>query len=65
MSQSPPPPIHDELLNKSIELLEGPVSSAAERLLSSTIVLAPLSFSLSLGLRALKLVRGAADRSKP
>ena len=59
MSEAKPkPPIHDELLDRSISLLEGPVNRVAERLLSSTVVLAPLSLSMTVAMRGMALLRG-------
>lgn len=60
MSEAKPkPPIHDELLDRGIGLLEGPVNRLAERVLSSTVVLAPLSLSMTLAMRGVTLLRGA------
>ncbi|OGQ14159.1 MAG: hypothetical protein A2138_27810 [Deltaproteobacteria bacterium RBG_16_71_12] len=55
----PKPPLPDELLDRGIGLLEGPANRLAERLLSSTIVLAPLSLSMTLGMRVAAKLRGA------
>lgn len=52
----PPQPIAEEALDKMIGVLEGPVNKVAERVLSSTIVLAPLALSMNVGLRALAWV---------
>lgn len=54
----PKPPLPDELLDRGIGLLEGPVNRVAERVLSSTIVLAPLSLSMTLMMRGVALLRG-------
>ncbi len=53
------PPLPDELLDRGIGLLEGPANRLAERLLSSTVVLAPLSITMTLTMRAAAFVKGA------
>lgn len=53
------PPLPDELLDRGIGLLEGPANRLAERLLSSTVVLAPLSITMTLTMRAAAMLRGA------
>ncbi|MBI1944844.1 MAG: hypothetical protein HYS27_04065 [Deltaproteobacteria bacterium] len=60
----PKPPLPDELLDRGIGLLEGPANRLAERLLSSTIVLAPLSVTMSLAMRVAALLRGASRRTE-
>ena len=56
----PKPPLPDELLDRGIGLLEGPANKLAERVLSSTVVLAPLSLTMTLALRGMALLRGAS-----
>lgn len=58
----PKPPLPDELLDRGIGLLEGPANRLAERLLSSTFVLAPLSITMTLTMRAAAMLRGALHR---
>jgi hypothetical protein len=60
----PKPPLPDELLDRGIGLLEGPASRLAERLLSSTMVLAPLSITMSITMRVAALLRGATRHTE-
>lgn len=55
--------IQEESLDKMIELLEGPLNKLSEKVLGSTIVLAPLSLMMTVSFRALALVMGK-DRSQ-
>jgi hypothetical protein len=57
-SEKPVTPINEEALDKMIELIEGPLNTAGEKILSSTIVLAPLSLALDLGFRLAARLRG-------
>lgn len=57
-----PQTIQEEALDKMISLLEGPVNKVAEKVLSSTIVLAPISISLNLTFRAMAFVAGRKER---
>lgn len=57
-----PQTIQEETLDKMISLLEGPLNKAAEKILSSNIVLAPLSISLNLTFRAMAFVAGRKER---
>lgn len=61
----PKPPIPDELLDRGIGLLEGPINRAAERVLGSTLVLAPLSLAMTTTMRVLAMVRGTNARANP
>jgi hypothetical protein len=53
----PTEPLPEELLNKMIDVLEGPANRLAERVLSSRIVLAPVSIGLMLTFRAAALAQ--------
>ena len=57
------PPLPDELLDRGIGLLEGPANRVAERLLSSSIVLAPLSITMTLTMRMAAKLKGALSHS--
>jgi predicted methyltransferase MtxX (methanogen marker protein 4) len=57
-----PQTIQEEALDKMINLLEGPANKLAEKILSSNIVLAPLSISLNLTFRAMAFVAGRKER---
>ena len=59
-----PQTIQEETLDKMIALLEGPVNKVAEKVLSSTLVLAPLSLGLNLSLRALARLTGRNKLAK-
>ncbi len=54
----PRPPIPDELLDRGIGLLEGPLNRAAERVLGSTLVLAPLALTMTTSMRVMAMLRG-------
>lgn len=60
----PRPPIPDELLDKGIGLLEGPLNRAAERVLGSTLVLAPLAFTMTMSMRVMAMLRGTNATGK-
>jgi predicted methyltransferase MtxX (methanogen marker protein 4) len=57
-----PQTIQEEALDTMINLREGPANKLAEKLLSSNIVLAPLSISLNLTFRAMAFVAGRKER---
>lgn len=57
-----PQTIQEETLDKMISLLEGPANKLAEKILSSNIVLAPMSISLNLTFRAMAFVAGRKER---
>ncbi len=57
-------PLPEEALDKMISLIEGPMNTAGEKILSSTIVLAPLSLGMDLSMRALARLRGAVDNDR-
>jgi hypothetical protein len=61
--EKPAPPIQEEALDKMIGLLEGPVNKVSEKILGSTLVLAPLSLMMSLSFRTLAFFMGR-DRSQ-
>ena len=46
-----PEPLPEWMLDKMTGVLEGPVNSALERVMKSRLVLAPLSLSMTIGLR--------------
>ena len=48
----------EELLDRSIGVLEGPVNAVVERVLRSRVVLWPLGLSLAIGWRAAALMMG-------
>jgi hypothetical protein len=54
----PAEPIAEEMLDKMLSVLEGPVNKLAERALSSNIVLAPLSLSMNVTLRFWRAILG-------
>lgn len=59
-----PQTIQEETLDKMITILEGPVNKVAEKVLSSNIVLAPISISLNVTFRALAFVAGRSAKQK-
>lgn len=63
MHQKPITPIQEEALDKMIDLLEGPANKLGEKILGSTLVLAPLSLVMTTSFRLLALVMGK-DRSQ-
>ena len=58
MEAKPPEPIAEEMLDKVIDVVEGPLNKVGEKVLSSTIVLAPISLAMNLGLRLMARVTG-------
>lgn len=60
-----PQTIQEEALDKLIGLIEGPANKVAERVLSSKILLAPMSIALNLGFRAMARVAGRPARKEP
>jgi hypothetical protein len=54
----PVEPIQEELLDKMVETLEGPVNTLGEKIIGSTIVLAPLSLMMTLSFRTIALFMG-------
>jgi hypothetical protein len=62
VSDQNPQPIQEEALDKMIELVEGPMNTVGEKLLSSKIVLAPLSLSLDLTFRAMARLMGRKQK---
>ena len=62
--EKPPEPLPEELLNKMIDVLEGPANRIAERVLSSRIVLAPVSLGLMVGFRAVALAQRLTGTSR-
>ena len=61
MSAEKPQPLPEEALEKMIDLIEGPMNTIGEKVLSSKLVLAPLSLTLDLTFRALARVMGRHD----
>ena len=61
----PRPPIPDELLDKGIGLLEGPLNRAAERVLGSTLVLAPRALTMTTSMRVMAMLRGTNATGNP
>ena len=59
-----PEPISEEALDKMIDLIEGPLNTMGEKLLSSKIVLAPLSLSMDLSMRMLARMMGRKPMKK-
>ena len=57
-------PISEEALDKMIDLIEGPLNTMGEKLLSSKIVLAPLSLSMDLSMRMLARMMGRKPMKK-
>lgn len=57
-----PQTIQEETLDKLIDLIEGPANKIAERVLSSRILLAPMSIALNLGFRVIARVTGRAKK---
>ncbi|MBM4280123.1 MAG: hypothetical protein FJ137_05005 [Deltaproteobacteria bacterium] len=49
-------PLGEELLDRSVALLEGPLNRLVERALKSRVVLVPLGVSLKVALKAAALV---------
>ena len=59
----PPEPIQEAALDAMISLVEGLMNTLGEKLLSSTLVLAPLSLAMTLSMRAYaKLLGRAANK---
>lgn len=59
-----PKTIPEESLDKLIGLIEGPANKLAERVLSSKILLAPMSIGLNLGFRVMARVAGRRKERK-
>jgi hypothetical protein len=59
--QASPTPIAEEVLDRMIGTLEGPINSAFERVLSSNLVLVPLSLSMVVGLKIYRTVMGKSS----
>lgn len=57
-------PLNEELLDKYIGFLEGPINGVLERVLKSKIVLAPLGLSQALMWKSLGFVLGRPSSSK-
>lgn len=51
-------PLPEWALDKMISVLEGPVNRALERVLTSRVVIVPLSLSMNLGLRVYTRLHG-------
>jgi hypothetical protein len=51
------PPVPEEVLNKMIGFLEGPMNRVAERVLSSKVVLVPASLVVHVTLRGVRFAR--------
>jgi hypothetical protein len=49
-------PLGEELLDRSVGLLEGPLNRVVERVMKSRLVLVPVGLSLKLALKAATLV---------
>jgi hypothetical protein len=64
VSDQNPQPLQEEALDKLVELVEGPMNTLGEKVLSSKLVLAPLSLSLDLTFRALARVMGRRNNNK-
>ena len=58
-----PMPLPEELLERTISFLEGPLTRFGERVLSSRIVLLPASLALDLSLRGLARAMGRNRKS--
>jgi hypothetical protein len=56
--------MQEELLDKMIGVLEGPVNKLGEKVLGSKLVLAPMSISLGLAFRALAFVAGRKKQER-
>lgn len=55
-------PISEEALDKMIELIEGPLNRAGERILTSKLVLAPLSLGMDLSMRVIARLMGRRSK---
>ena len=59
-----PQTLQEETLDKLIGLIEGPANKLAEKVLSSKILLAPMSILLNVGFRVLARVAGRTARKE-
>ncbi len=59
---SEPQAISEELLDKMVDALEGPINTMAERLMSSKLVLAPLGLTLNVVLRVARRLKRVVAR---
>ncbi len=55
-------PLPEEMLDKMIDLVEGPMNTAGEKILSSRLVLAPLSLGMDLTFRAMARLMGRSKK---
>ncbi|HEY1101203.1 MAG TPA: hypothetical protein VGF99_19845 [Myxococcota bacterium] len=63
--RGPDVPLPEELLDRSIGLLEGPLNTAVERVLKSKLVLVPLGFGVMLTTKTLGFVLHGAKKARP
>lgn len=62
MSKKPPVdrPLPEEAFDRFVSAVDGPVNRVVERAMKSRVLLAPAGLYMSLSMRALKAMRGAA-----
>jgi hypothetical protein len=60
-----PTPAPEEVLNKMIGLVEGPLNQLASAALSSKLVLVPMSLGIHVALRAVRFARRRLGRVQP
>jgi hypothetical protein len=64
-NSDPHEPLPEWALDKMIGVLEGPVNRALERVMTSRVVLLPLSLSMNLGLRVYTRLHGKQTAHLP
>lgn len=64
MSKKPPVerPLPEEAFDRFVSAVDGPVNRAAERVLKSDLVLAPLAFMMTASFRTMKRMKEAQQK---